>query len=428
MWRCQRVRCLLSSDLGVSTMGSVTYEDIPPSNFCAFWLYLRGRSLFTSITLEGHLMAWLLMFCLLAGPALAADQSLVLLEAPLLIVDQQGNASATIIVRNDSGVDIQQLHLTLSDFRHRRPDGTSYLLGTASTLAAVNDGDKPIIEGKAPLPAGATLGVRVTVTKLGEAGQSEATLKNGNTPIPTLSGSLEPSIKAIRIPVTYNLQIISPTPDAPEIHFVDGRALVGLKNSDPFTYRLAWKLQLNGQLFKSKENSEGKKDFIDLPPGATQYVPIVPNFPEPSWSSLLTRGTIKDEIIKGNLILQPVFEGDAIHQPLPSKDLPATFRLSYYREIWQQLMHVVSIFLLLAVGGVISLWVHVGMPNTTRALAVRRRIDDLETKIDGLGTSIASRQRVLLGFLPAGPAEAAVFIAVGLSVICQDARSAHQEG
>jgi hypothetical protein len=63
-------------------------------------------------------------------------------------------------------------------------------------------------------------------------------------------------------------------------------------------------------------------------------------------------------------------------------------------------MHVVSIFLLLAVGGVISLWVHVGMPNATRALAVRRRIDDLETKIDGLGTSIASRHRVLLGSYP----------------------------
>jgi hypothetical protein len=342
-------------------------------------------------------MVWLLMLCLLASPALAADKSLVLVEAPFLIVDQQGNASATIIVRNDTGADIPQLHLTLSDFRHRGPDGTSYPLGTASTLGGVNDGDKRIIERQAPLRAGATLGVRVTVTKLWEAGQSEAILKNGDTPIPTLSGLPESSIKAIRIPAAYNLQIISPTPDAPEIHFVDGRALVGLKNSDPFTYRLAWKLQLNGQLFEGREDN---KDLIDLPAGATQYVSIVPDFPEPSWSSLLTSGTIKDEIIKGHLILEPMFEGDAIHQPLPSKDLPVTFRLSYFSEIGQQLMQVVSIFLLLAVGGVISLWVHVGMPNTTRALAVRRRIDDLETKIDGLGTSVASRQRVLLGSYP----------------------------
>ena len=176
-------------------------------------------------------MVWLLMLCLLASPALAADKSLVLVEAPFLIVDQQGNASAPILLRNDSGAEIPQLHLTLSDFRRRRPDGTSYPLGTVSTLTGVNDGDKRIIERQDPLRAGATLGVRVMVTKLWEAGQSEATLKNGDTHIPTLSGLAESSIKAIRIPAAYNLQIISPTPDAPEIHFVDGRALVGLKNS-----------------------------------------------------------------------------------------------------------------------------------------------------------------------------------------------------
>ena len=131
-------------------------------------------------------MVWLLMLCLLASPALAADKSLVLVEVPFLIVDQQGNASATVILRNDTGAEIPQLHLTLSDFRHRRPDGTSYPLGTASTLTGVNDGDKRIIERQAPLPAGATLGVRVTVTKLWEAGQSEAILKNGDTHIPRM--------------------------------------------------------------------------------------------------------------------------------------------------------------------------------------------------------------------------------------------------
>jgi hypothetical protein len=79
-------------------------------------------------------MVWLLMLCLLVSPAVAAEKSLVLVEAPVLIVDQQGNASATIILRNDTGGDIPQLHLNLSDFWHQRPDGTSYLLGTVSTL------------------------------------------------------------------------------------------------------------------------------------------------------------------------------------------------------------------------------------------------------------------------------------------------------
>jgi hypothetical protein len=339
-------------------------------------------------------MVWLVMLCLLAGPTLAADKSLVLVEAPSLLVDQSGSASATILLRNDTSDAISQLRLNLSDFMHRRPDGTLYPLGTAHTLTAVNDGDKRIIDRQDPLLAGASLGVRVTVTKLWEAGQSESILKNGDTDIPTLGGRPQSSIKAIRIPAVYNLQIISPTPDAPEIHFVDGRALVGLKNSDPFTYRFAWKLQLNRQLF------EGNQNVIDLPPSATKYVQIAPDFPNPSWGSRFTSGSLKDEIIKGHLILEPKFEGDAMTQPLPSKDLPVTFRLGYFSRNLQQLVNVVSIFLLLVVGGVFSLWVHVGMPNTTRRLAVRRRIDDLETKIDGLGTSIESRQRVLLGSYP----------------------------
>ena len=53
-------------------------------------------------------MVWCFMLFLLAGSALAADGSLVLLEAPLLIVDQNGNASTTIILRNDTNADIPQ--------------------------------------------------------------------------------------------------------------------------------------------------------------------------------------------------------------------------------------------------------------------------------------------------------------------------------
>ena len=133
-------------------------------------------------------MIWYFVLFLLAGSALAAEKSLVLVDPPFLTVDQNGNASAIIMLRNDTGTPIPQLRLNLSDFMHKRPDGKSYPLGTIRTLAAVNDGEKPIFDGKEPLPANAKLSVRVTVTKLWEAGQSEAILKNGDTPIPVLGG------------------------------------------------------------------------------------------------------------------------------------------------------------------------------------------------------------------------------------------------
>jgi hypothetical protein len=106
---------------------------------------------------------------------------------------------------------------------------------------------------------------------------------------------------------------------------------------------------------------------------------------------------LKDDIVKGTLILAPAFGGDALTQPLPLKDLPVTVRLSYWKsDNVQQLWNIVCVFFLLSVGGVCSLWVHSGMPNTARGLALRRRLRDLETRIGGLGASLNSRWRVLL--------------------------------
>ena len=353
-------------------------------------------------------MVWYFVLFLFAASAFAEDKppdrlSVVLLEAPFLTVDQNGNASAIITLRHETAAPIPRQRLNLSDFMQKVPEGIDdkpYPLGTERILAAVNDQDQPILDGTEALKPNSTLMVRVTVTKLWEAGQSEAILKYGDIDIPVLGGPHQSRLTAIRIPAAYNVQIISPTPNTPEIHFVGNRMLVGLKNADPFTYRFAWKLHLNGQLLEG-----GKQNVIVLPPSASKYVelvrpdvPLPPDFPKPRW---LTAGTLKDEIVKGDLVLQPVFAGDAM-PPLPPKDLPTIFRLSYSSNNWQQFWNIFWIFLLLAVGGMFSIWVHAGMPNTARALALRRRIDDLETKIHGLGTSIDSRWRVLLeSHLPA---------------------------
>jgi hypothetical protein len=342
-------------------------------------------------------MVWHFLLFFLSGSALAAEKSPLLVDTPLLIVDQSGKASATITLRNDSGAPIQQLRLNLSDFIHKGPAGKSYPLGTTSTLTTVNDNEKEILNGTRELAKDATLTIRVTVANLWEAGQSEAVLRNGQTDIPVLGGP-KSSLKAIRIPAAYNVQIVSPTPDAPEIHFVGDRALIGLKNSDPFSYCFRWKLRLNGRLY------DGGQKIIDLAPGGNKYFylerpALNADFPE---AGLITSGTVKDEIVKGNLVLEPAFEGDAITQMLPPKDLPVTFRLSYWTDNFQELLNGVCIFLLLALGGLFSIWVNSGIPNTSRALTVRRRVRDLEARIRGLGTSIDSRWRVLLeSHLPA---------------------------
>ncbi|HXN47903.1 MAG TPA: PKD domain-containing protein, partial [Bryobacteraceae bacterium] len=86
--------------------------------------------------------------------------------------------------------------------------------------------------------------------------------------------------------------------------------------------------------------------------------------------------------------------------PLAVKMLPVTARVRFWSDGFQELANVIAVFLLLTAGGIASIWVHCGMPNTTRALALQRRLNALGQQIDALGTDIASQWRVLLASHP----------------------------
>lgn len=315
-----------------------------------------------------------------------AQSSLLLLETPLLTADQAGNATATLTIRNTDPKNAVPLRLNLSDFQRPGPDGKDHDLGTTSTLAPLTEKDKPFLEGSAPLPGNGAVSFKLTVSRLLEAGQSEAVLKNDGRDIPTRSSDKRSILKALTIPAAYNIQIVSATPDSPEIHF-GPKAIVGLKNSDPYHYLFTWKFHVRGELL-----SDSRKQ-VHLPANSTTYLDV--SSPAP-WAYWLTAGTLKDEAIKGDLILEPVIGSAALHQPLPAKVLPVTFRLSYWSPFWQQLFNLVVLFLLLAVGGVASIWVHYGMPNTTRALALKKRLNGLQAQVQGLDPAVDSRWRVLL--------------------------------
>lgn len=203
------------------------------------------------------------------------------------------------------------------------------------------------------------------------------------------------------------MQIVSVTPESPEIQFTGSRALVGIRNSDPFNYRFAWKLrlgekQVNGSCF-------------DLPAYGTRYIEFAPppqdkkvaplqqpvcggpqtvaaDFPS---AAFLTAGTLKDEVVKGSLLLEPDF-GTEIGQPVAAKEIPVAVRLSFWGDNLQQFSNAFWVFLLLALGGAVSIWVNCGIPNIRRGLSLCRRIVEIDLKIKGLGTSLDSRWRVML--------------------------------
>jgi hypothetical protein len=109
----------------------------------------------------------------------------------------------------------------------------------------------------------------------------------------------------------------------------------------------------------------------------------------------LTAGTLKANTVPAELVLRPVFAGAAV-SPQPPKVLPLMVREHFWAANVQEAMNLLFVFLFLCLGGILSIWVNCGMPNTTRALAIRRRLKTAKAKIEGLGEEIDSKWRVML--------------------------------
>ena len=320
---------------------------------------------------------------LLAFPGFALSGANLELQPPQpLVVDQNGNATTNLSLCNNTDGPIK-FNPNLSDFEHEF-DGKKYLLGTTKAW-----GNLP-----ATVPKGC-ISVQLTVSKIWEAGLSKATLRNGADPIAIVDlgrkTNDETVLRAVRLPETMNVQVVSPGPDSSEIHFVGNRALVALKNSDPLNYPVRWKLQFGGNLVDGGP--------VLLKARSTTHIQIPPDKPALSSTypsaNFLISGTLKDEVRSAQLILTPDY-GDQVTQPLPAKELPVALRFSRFSGTPQEIWNAFWILVLLSIGGLASLFVNSGIPNYKGALALGRNLDELEEKLDGIDSSIESRWRVLL--------------------------------
>jgi hypothetical protein len=329
---------------------------------------------------------------LLATEAVSAfaQGSLVLVDPPLLNVDEHGVAAGAITLKNTGGKPAP-LRLDLSDFQHKPPFGKPYPLGANYTFAPLTDSDKADFNNSQVTQS---LHLKISVARLWDAGQSTAILKNGEQDIPTEGGARQSVLIAVRIPASYSVQIeggaqLTGTPDTtPEIVFSrGGKTLVRVQNNDAMNYRFQWQLRVGNLLQRPKDS------YLDLPGHGSAYLDLTEAAPP---ISLLQGGTIKDELTPGELALQPILDADVGLPPIAPKIIPVNLRLQYWNNGVQQAWSVFWIFLLLTVGGMTSIWVHCGMPNTGRALAVTRSVAGLAAKLQGIGPDIPSHPRVML--------------------------------
>jgi hypothetical protein len=324
-----------------------------------------------------------------AAPPPDPEASLVLIKPPLLVVDPSGNASTVITLK--STVDKKTVSLDLSDFSVKRSGGKEYLLGTRRSMTGVTDQDRQVLEGK-PLAKDQPLSLKLDVANFWEAGQGTAVLWDGATRVA--------AIDAVRLQVPFNVQIVSPTPDNPELHLISefhSRALqntgvLSLKNSDPITYRVRWNVSCEGRC-----SSGSGGTLIELPGNSITSIQVSsPTSYGDLFSTWLAAGTIKDEVVPGSLGLKLEFDGSAITQPLPSKQLPLMIRTSFWGSPWQQFWNIGFLCLLLLVGGSCSILAHYGIPNTSRALGLRKRLTAARSRLSQLGPRLDSRSRVIL--------------------------------
>ncbi len=322
---------------------------------------------------------------------------LVVEDVPVLHADPTGTVAASVVLRN-AGTGPIAIRLNISDFDFHAPNGATWPLGATISWSAASVADKSILNGLKPLDAGHELTAKMTVVHLWEAGESTGVLRNADSDIPTTSGQKQCILQAVRVPDAFNVSLDVPG-NPPELDFDalgtgEQHYLVRLVNADPMTYRFHWALRLDDQL------QSPSKDIVDLPPGGSAYIDLATVAPRPAgvagWiSQFLAQGTIKDEMTSGGLVLTPVFASANI-PPAPLKVLPVSVRLRFWSDGLQEFFNLVCVFLLLTAGGVASIWVHCGMPNTARALQLQKRLRAVEAQINGLGGDIRSEWRVLL--------------------------------
>src|SRR4030095_7823718 len=138
-------------------------------------------------------------------------------------------------------------------------------------------------------------------------------------------------------PTAYNVQIVSSTPDSPEIQFVRDSAQVGFRNSDLSSYTFAWKLRLNGRTYEGGQ--------FHIPAQGTQWIRLekpqpqkaAPNQPAGKDNDFPSAGyltILKDEAVNGALILTPILSEPSDPADIVlTKELPAKFTFAFFDGI-----------------------------------------------------------------------------------------------
>jgi len=324
-----------------------------------------------SWTVGAAFWAFVIAFCPHFATA-ASYPSLV--DTPTLVIDQNNNGTAIIALRNSSRTGLKKGVLSARDFVSQT---TRQPLGAKITLSASGEPGAMPISTLSDLAPGGTQLVKVEVSNLWQAGESNADLEYDGVKIGIL--------KALKYVVPFTVSLQSPTPDNPTVIFKKGQTgSLTFKNDDAMTYLVGWELEIGGKKVIGPA--------LLLPAKGTVTTDLCPVSEWFAWY----RGLFREDLQDGRLTLRALVSSNQNETPLQVKTVPLKACLLYWSPFTQQLLSTGVIFFVLAMGGSCSLVVSYWVPNRLRRRDLIEQLAKLVVKIRALSQQIDSTLRVLV--------------------------------
>jgi hypothetical protein len=242
----------------------------------------------------------------------------------------------------------------------------------------------PALEGA--LAANSSTSVRMDLANVIEAGETDADLESFGAKIDTLRLT-----KVRNLPFRIFLEG-NPT-EKPDLTFVKEKHVeLRLRNDDPMHYPVECLVTVKGISVTG---------LTKLGPNGSTILTITPN---PDWFSPLA-GLFKSEQVDG--VLRVGYKPDQNADSFPSKTIPFRAHLDPWDPEGRNLGGMFLMLIILAVGGLFSVYVNVDLVNRIKAFFVRRRLGQLARTIGEVQPQLSSQLRVSL-WLERGRIESAV--------------------
>jgi hypothetical protein len=225
------------------------------------------------------------------------------------------------------------------------------------------------------IPALKSLSVRMDLSHVIEAGETDADLMSFGQKIDTLK-----LVKDRGLPFKVSLEG-NPT-EKPEIEFTKGRPLdLNLKNDDAMYYPVEWEMFIKGRSVSGPAKLG--------PNGSTSFTVN----PDDEWFSLY-QSFFKSEQVDGTLRVG--YKPQGASGAYPSKTIPIRARLNDHDPLSRDFWGTVAILVILALGGLASVYVNVDLVNRLKKIFIRERLGQLARIIGEIQPQLSSQLRVSL--------------------------------